>query len=91
MRDYQADMFGNWPFNTAYAAAHGLTAYVEYGTPAEGGDPWYAVKHEINNGNPVVVSVKYRKPGYEGRTEPEVEGVPINYTAGHLVLVRGFT
>lgn len=91
VRDYQADMFGNWPFNTAYAAAHGLTAYVEYGTPAEGGDPWYAVKHEINNGNPVVVSVKYRKPGYEGRTEPEVEGVPINYTAGHLVLVRGFT
>src|SRR5690606_37557359 len=50
-----------------------------------------AVKQEINEGNPVIVSVRYRKPGYEGRTEPEVENVPINYTPGHLVLVRGFT
>jgi hypothetical protein len=91
VNDYRAPMFGNWPFNTAFAAANGFTAYVQYGVPAEGKDPWYAVKQEINRGNPVIVSVKYRKPGYEGRTEPEVENVPINYTPGHLVLVRGFT
>lgn len=91
VNDYRAPMFGNWPFNTAFAAANGFTAYVQYGTPADGKDPWYAVKQEIYRGNPVIVSVKYRKPGYEGRTEPEVENVPINYTPGHLVLVRGFT
>jgi hypothetical protein len=91
VNDYRAPMFGNWSFNVAFAAANGFTAYVQYGVPAEGKDPWYAVKQEINRGNPVVVSVKYRKPGYEGRTEPEVENVPINYTAGHLVLIRGFT
>jgi uncharacterized protein YvpB len=91
VNDYKAPMFGNWPFNTAFAAANGFTAYVQYGVSAEGKDPWYAVKQEINAGNPVVVSVRYRKPGYEGRTEPEVENVPINYTAGHLVLIRGFT
>ncbi|HHX28664.1 MAG TPA: hypothetical protein GX716_06585 [Firmicutes bacterium] len=91
VNDYRAPMFGNWVFNTAFAGANGFTAYVQYGVPAEGKDPWYAVKQEINQGNPVIVSVKYRKPGYEDRTEPEVENVPINYTAGHLVLIRGFT
>jgi len=91
VRDYVADMFGNWPFNTAYASAHGLSSYVEYATPAEGADPWYAVKAEINAGNPVIVSVRYRKPGYMGSSEPPVEGVPIDSTGGHLVLIRGFT
>ncbi len=91
VNDYVGDMFGNWAFNVAYAATHGMQAYVAYGVVAPDVDPWYPVKTEIVNGNPVVVSVKYRTPGYKGRTEPEVEGVPINYTAGHLVLVRGFT
>lgn len=91
VNDYEGDMFGNWPFNTAYASAHGLTAYVEYGTPAEGMDPWYAVKREIYNGNPVIVSVRYRRPGVMTSSEPEVEGVPIDSTSGHLVLIRGFT
>ncbi len=91
VNDYEGDLFGNWPFNTAYASAHGLTAYVEYGTPGEGVDPWYAVKREIYDGNPVIVSVRYRKPGVTSSSEPEVEGVPINSTSGHLVLIRGFT
>lgn len=91
VNDYEGDMFGNWPFNTAYASAQGLTAYVEYGTPGEGVDPWYAVKREINAGNPVIVSVRYRKPGVMSSSEPEVEGVPIDSTSGHLVLIRGFT
>lgn len=91
VNDYEGDMFGNWPFNTAFAGAQGLTAWVEYGTPAADADPWYAVKKEIAGGNPVIVSVRYRKPGYTGSTEPAVEGVPIDSTGGHLVLVRGFT
>ncbi len=91
VNDYGDNIFGNWPFNTAYAAAHGVPAYVEYATPPEGADPWYAAKKEIADGNPVIVSVRYRKPGYMGSSEPPVEGVPIDSTGGHLVLVRGFT
>lgn len=91
VRDYQAGIFGNWSFNTAYVASYGLVAYVDYMVPAQGADPWYSVKKEISEGNPVVVSVKYRKPGYTGSSYPEVEGVPINSTGGHLVLIRGFT
>lgn len=90
VNDYTVPMFGNWPFNTAFAASYGLVAYVEYLTPAAGSDPWYAVKQEVVRGNPVVVSVRYRRPDYSGSSSFPVEGVPINATGGHLVLVRGF-
>ena len=53
-------MFGDWPFNTAYVASCGFTPYVDYMVPAEGADPWYSVKREIADGNPVVVSVRTR-------------------------------
>lgn len=89
VNDYGADMFGNWPFNTAAAASHGFMSYVAYGAPKDG-DPWYAVKQEINDGNPVVVSVRYRRPTSTA-SYPAVENVPIDSTGGHLVLVRGFT
>lgn len=93
VRDHTVPMFGNWPFNTAYVGSRGFRSYVDYLVPADGADPWGSVKREIAAGRPVVVSVRYRKPGFEDgkRTEPEVEGVPINRTPGHLVLVRGFT
>ncbi len=89
-RDYEAGIFGNWSFNLASAASYGLTGYVDYIVPEEGADPWYAVKQQIAAHRPVVVSVKYRKPGFPSPLPP-VEGVPINHTDGHLVLVRGFT
>lgn len=91
VRDYSAGIFGDWPFNTAYAGSRGLKAYVDYLVPDPGADPWYPVKREIAAGNPVVVSVVYRKPGYSGSDWPEVAGVPINSTDGHLVVIRGFT
>ncbi|MGE5578929.1 MAG: C39 family peptidase [Bacillota bacterium] len=93
VRDNTVPMFGNWPFNTAFVGSRGFRSYVDYLVPAEGADPWGSVKQEIAAGRPVVISVRYRKPGYEDGKykEPEVEGVPINRTPGHLVLVRGFT
>ena len=93
VRDHTVPMFGNWPFNTAFVGSRGFRSYVDYLVPAEGDDPWGSVKREIAACRPVVVSVRYRKPGYEDSKykEPEVEGVPINRTPGHLVLVRGFT
>lgn len=89
-RDYGAGIFGNWSFNAASAAGYGFASYVDYIVSEEGADPWYEVKLEIAAGRPAVVSVRYRKPSYPGALPP-VEGVPINKTDGHLVLVRGFT
>ncbi len=89
VNDYVGDMFGNWSFNVADAASQGMMAYVAYGD-VKGDDSWYAVKQEISEGNPVVVSVKYRSPTSTANY-PAVENVPINSTGGHLVLVRGFT
>jgi len=88
--DHEADIFGNWSFNVAAAASYGLSAYVDYIVPEEGGDPWYEVKQQIAQDRPVVVSVKYKDPSVAGDIPP-VEGVPISSTDGHLVLVRGFT
>jgi hypothetical protein len=44
--DYGYEDFGNWPFNTAYAASFGYLAYVDYST-IEG------LKREIAGGHPV--------------------------------------
>lgn len=74
--DNGAEIYGNWPFNTAYAARHGLEAYVRYFTSIKG------IKDEIAAGRPTVVSLAYEKG--------ELDGSPIESTAGHLVVVRGF-
>lgn len=89
-RDYEEGIFGNWSFNVASAASYGFTSYVDYVVPEEGADPWYPVKHQIAANRPVIVSVRYRKPGFPSPLPP-VEGVPIDHTGGHLVLIRGFT
>ncbi|NWJ96184.1 MAG: peptidase C39 family protein [Chloroflexi bacterium] len=67
---------GNWPFNTAYAASFGLTAYVSRFHSLSQVEPW------IERGIPVIVSVAYR-PG-------ELAGTPISQTDGHLIVLRGF-
>ena len=74
--DHGAEIYGNWPFNTAYAASHGLEAYVRYFTSIKG------IKDEIAAGRPTVVSLAYEKG--------ELDESPIESTAGHLVVVRGF-
>jgi hypothetical protein len=70
------DGYGNWSFNTAYAAAQGLDAYVAcFGNLAQL-EPWIAA------GVPVAISVAW-KAG-------ELANAPIAASAGHLLVVAGF-
>lgn len=75
--DYAYDGTGNWPFNAAYAADAGLVGYAtRMGSLAEI-EPW------IRAGVPLVISVAF------GRGE--LPGAPVAWSAGHLLVVRGFT
>ena len=70
------DGFGNWGFNTAYAAAQGLDAYVAAFDNLAQLESWVAA------GVPVVISVAW-KAG-------ELANAPIASSAGHLLIVAGF-
>ncbi|MEA4806288.1 C39 family peptidase [Acetobacterium wieringae] len=82
--DYGYQDFGNWPFNTAYAASLGYQAYVDYST-IEG------LKREIAGGHPVAVAVAYKNSAAVSGDLPVVDGAPIRQTPGHLIVVCGFT
>lgn len=82
--DSKGDLFGNWPFNAAYAAKSGLTAYVAFL------DSLADLKQEIAQGYPVVAAVWYRSSESVAQPLPVLHGAPIDYTDGHLVVVRGF-
>lgn len=68
---------GNWPFNTAGAGVFRLDACVMrlYGLPQ--------LERLVHAGIPAVASVAYRREW--------LQGAPIDQTAGHLLVVRGFT
>ncbi|HEX6510741.1 MAG TPA: C39 family peptidase [Chloroflexota bacterium] len=68
---------GDWPFNTAFAASYGLTAYVARFASLDQLEPW------IRAGVPIAISVAFR-PG-------ELPQAPIPSSPGHLLVVRGFT
>lgn len=77
VRDRTAGIYGNWPFNTAYAGANGFEARV---------DRFYSIEQlegEIAAGRPVIVSVAYNAGELTGAATPS--------TDGHLMVVRGFT
>ena len=76
VHDEAADIFGNWPMNTAYSAACGCPAYV--------GRFWCLeqLQAEIAAGRPVEVSIRFGKG--------ELDGAPLRYSRGHLVVVIGF-
>lgn len=82
--DYGYEDFGNWPFNTAYAASFGYLAYVDYST-IEG------LKREIAGGHPVAVAVAYKNSAGINADLPVINGAPIASTYGHLIVVCGFT
>ena len=74
--DWIYDGHGNWPFNTAYAAAQGYEAYVARFsslTKAEG---------YVKAGVPVVMSIAWGKNDITGSTIPS--------TNGHLLVLVGF-
>jgi hypothetical protein len=70
------DGYGNWSFNTAYAAAQGLDAYVACFDSLAQLEPWIAA------GVPVVISVAWEAG--------ELANAPIASSAGHLLIVAGF-
>ena len=70
---------GNWPFNTAHAAAVGQGAIAAEVTRL---DRIEQIERLTAAGFPVVTSVSFG-PG-------ELSGAPIPSTAGHLLVVRGF-
>ena len=74
--DWVYDGHGNWPFNTAYAAAQGMEGYVARFTSLAQAEPWIAA------GVPVVMSIAWKKGDITGSTIPS--------TNGHLLVLVGF-
>lgn len=74
--DWLYDGHGNWPFNTAYAAAQGLEGYVARFTSMAQAEEWVAA------GVPVVFSYAWKKS--------ELTGAPIPSSNGHLATLVGF-
>ena len=68
---------GNWPFNTAYAASRGLSAFVTRLRSLSEAESLIAA------GIPVIASVSFSSGG--------LYGAPISSTAGHLLVIVGFT
>src|SRR5919204_1016612 len=67
---------GNWPFNTGFAARHGLDAYVaRY-------DSLHEVERDIVAGVPIVASYAW--------DEGELSGAPLARVDGHLGVIIGF-
>lgn len=81
--DLSYDGTGNWPFNTAYAAAYGLDAAVRV-YPSLRQLEWWA-RRQV----PTVVSIAWDNT--DSRTDNDLPGASITSTPGHLMVVRGFT
>jgi len=74
--DWVYDGHGNWPFNTAYAATHGLEGHVARFTSMADAEKWIAA------GVPVVISYAWKKN--------TLDGAPIPSSNGHLAVLVGF-
>lgn len=75
--DYVYEGNGNWPFNTAWAGAYGLDAYVTRMSTMAQVEEW------ISAGVPVIISLGFNRG--------ELDGAPIPSSNGHIIVVRGFT
>jgi hypothetical protein len=75
--DYHYNGAGNWPFNTAYAAARGLVADVTQLHNLAEAEPF------IKAGIPLVASIAF--------TSNKLDGADIKSTNGHLAVIEGFT
>jgi hypothetical protein len=67
---------GNWPFNTAYAATHGLEAFVARFTSLAEAETWLA------HGVPLILSYGWRAG--------ELDDAPVSSAGGHLGVLVGF-
>jgi hypothetical protein len=68
---------GMWPFNTAYAARFGVDAFVTRLRSLREAELF------VDAGIPLVASIAF--------DAGELDGAPISSTAGHLLVIRGFT
>ncbi|KAA1425381.1 peptidase C39 family protein [Mumia zhuanghuii] len=68
---------GNWGFNTAYAGSRGADAFVTRLASLREAEAF------VKAGIPLVASVRFGPGG--------LSGAPIRSTAGHLLVIRGFT
>jgi len=76
--DRAEKIYGNWPFNTAYAhQVSGLESYIQRFMGLED------LEREIAEGRPVIISVKWR--------DGDLDNAPIAKTDGHVLVVVGFT
>ena len=75
--DPQYDMFGNWGRSVSRASEMGLDGWLQRFRN------WEQVKAFIAEGTPVITSIRFR-PG-------QVKGFLYESTAGHLLVIRGFT
>lgn len=81
--DYVYTGAGNWAFNTAYASAYGLDGSVrQYSTLRE-------VEQWVRRGVPVVVSIGWDNKSKDPKRH--LDGSSIKGTAGHIMVVVGFT
>ena len=75
--DYRYEGTGNWPFNAAYAARFHLDAFVTRLRSLREAEPF------IKAGLPLVASIAFGAG--------ELTGSPISSSAGHLLVITGFT
>ncbi len=75
--DYGYSGTGNWPFNTAYAANRTGNAFVTRLSSLREAERF------IRAGIPLAASISFGRGG--------LSGAPISSTAGHLVVISGFT
>ena len=68
--------YGNWPFNTAYAATKGFDSYVVRLNSMT------KIEEYVKAGYPVIISVAW--------SSGQLTGAPIPSSAGHLMTVVGF-
>lgn len=72
--DWAFNGHGNWPFNTAYAAAAGLDGYVvRFSSMAQ-------IEPLVHAGVPVVISYSWK----------DLTGAPLDSSPGHLAVIVGF-
>lgn len=81
VRDYNAEMFGVWVYNIAYAGEQGVKSYVRRCHGIED------LKYYISRGIPVACSISVPKRGDLTGFGPNGES---STTPGHLVVISGF-
>ena len=75
--DHEAEIYGNWPFNVAFAGSLGLQGVVRHFATLG------ALERELQQGHPVIISIAF--------AAGELPEAPISDSAGHLLVVTGVT